>query len=80
MDTDVEGSAFSAHSLDTDFGISSSLDLQLHVENSWFQLSDNSNLALPWEQGFWRDFFSNDLQIADETSTAFQKTCAGVLL
>ena len=73
MDTDFEDSAFSALSPDDDFGTSSSVNLQVHVENSWFQLSDNSNLALPWEQGFWRDFFSNDVQTADETSTAFKR-------
>ena len=50
-----------------------SFDVQRQVENSWFHLSNGNSIELPWEQGYWKSFFSNEYQGTDILSGVFKR-------
>ena len=50
-----------------------SFDVQRQVVNSWFHLSNGNSIELPWEQGYWKSFFSNEYQGTDFLSGTFKR-------
>ncbi len=53
--------------------IDDTFDLQRHVEESWYQLNNGSNIELPWEQGYWKAFINGDFQPASTALSSFKR-------